>query len=71
MLILAKPHDTSKYISVDDFHLNLYLLKRGYHPKYRYDNLFYYNKNKNIEREIKVYNVLDKESEGSGLEKNL
>ena len=37
MLILHKPNDASKYICVDNFHLNLYLQKQGYHPRYKDD----------------------------------
>lgn len=71
MLILRKPNDASKYICVDNFHLNLYLQKRGYHPRYKDGSLFYYSKSKEIEKEIKIYSILEKESEVSEFGKNL
>lgn len=71
MLILRKPDDASKYICIDNFNLNLYLQKQGYHPRYKYDNLFYYSKNEKIEKEIKIYSILEKESEVSKFGKNL
>ena len=63
MLIIRKPRDVSKYININDFHLNLYLQKKDYHPRY-YDGKFdYYDKTEQLQKDIAIYNTIQKESE--------
>ena len=66
-VLSSKPNHNRKF----NFHLNLYLQKQGYHPRYKDGSLFYYSKSKEIEKEIKIYSILEKESEVSEFGKNL
>ena len=63
MLIIRKPRDVSKYININDFYLNLYLQKKDYHPKYYDGKFYYYDKTEQLQKDIAIYNTIQKESE--------
>lgn len=71
MLIIRKPRDTSKYIHIDDFHLNLYLQRKAYHPRYYDGKFYYYDKTEQLQKDIALYSILQKESEVSEFGKSL
>jgi hypothetical protein len=71
MLIIRKPKDISKYIYINDFHLNFYLQRKDYHPRYYDGDFYYYDKTEQLQTEIMIYNTIQKESEVSEFGKNL
>lgn len=71
MLSLREPIDKKKYIAVTDFELNFWLQRNNFHPRYMYENIYYYYKGKKIQHAIKVYEMIQRESEVSKFGKDI
>ena len=71
MLSLREPEDKSKYIAITDFHLSFWLQRNNFHPRYMYDSVYYYSKNKKIEDAIEMYKTMQCESEVSEIGKDI
>lgn len=65
MVLIRKPENEDKYKVVKDFHLSLWLQRNGFHPRYMYDGVYYYYKDKEVEDAIKIYKAMQYESEVS------
>ena len=71
MLLLRNPKDEDKYIMVDNFNLSFWLQRNDFYPRYMWENIYYYYKEKKIEDAIKTYKAMQCESEVSEFGKDI
>ena len=71
MLSLREPKNKDNYVAIKDPHLSLWLQRNNFHPRYAYENIYYYVKTDEIENAIKFYETMQCESEVSEFGKNI
>lgn len=57
MLLVCLPKNIDAYYKINDDGLNMFLQLRNYHPKYLYNNSYYYKKTNKLKNDIILYSV--------------
>lgn len=57
MLLVYRPKDIDAYYKISDSGLNMFLQLRNYHPKYLYNNCYYYKKTNKLKNDIRLYSI--------------